>query len=27
MYPIERAEELQRWVIVSIKYAEIGEGG
>ena len=26
MYSIERAEELQRQVIVSIKHAEIGEG-
>jgi len=27
MCPMERAEELQRWVIVNIKYIEIGEGG
>jgi len=27
MCPIERAKELQRWVIVSIKYIEIREGG
>jgi hypothetical protein len=27
MCPIERAKELQRWVIISIKYAEIREGG
>ena len=27
MCPIERAEELQHWVIVSIKYTEIREGG
>ena len=24
---MKRAEDLQRWVIVSIKYTEIGEGG
>ena len=27
MCPMERAEELQCWVIVSMKYVEIGEGG
>jgi len=27
MCPMERAKELQRWVIVSMKYIEIGEGG
>ena len=27
MCPMERAKELQHWVIVSIKHTEIGEGG
>jgi len=26
MRPIKRAKELQHWVIISIKHAEIGEG-
>jgi hypothetical protein len=26
MYPIERAKELQHWVIISMKHIEIREG-